>query len=97
MSADAVTPAELDIVLARWLRDTERLAANRLLLTFAPEAAPALCELAARMRDGMTVHLEDGQVLLEVTAPDLCDGLLEQLVVRAETADLRTLQRHRAA
>jgi len=97
MSVNAVMPAEFDIVLARWLRDTERLAPERLLLTFDPLAAPALCAFADRLPAGVTLDLEDGQVLLEITAPELCERLFEELVVRAETADLRALQRHLAA
>jgi NADPH-dependent ferric siderophore reductase len=96
MNAVLVNPADFDLVLARWLRDTERTAPDRLLLTFDPAAAPALLELADRVPHGITVGLEDGQLLAEITVPDEHGDLLDGIVLRTETADLRALQRHLA-
>jgi hypothetical protein len=87
-------PADFDLVLARWLRDSERIAPNRLLLTFDPAAAGAVLEIAARFPVGIAVGLEDEQVLAEITVPTADADVLDEIVVRAETADLRTLQRY---
>ncbi|ODU05595.1 MAG: hypothetical protein ABS81_07095 [Pseudonocardia sp. SCN 72-86] len=92
-----MNPADFDVVLTRWLRDIERIAPDRLLLTFAPAATLTLCALADQVPHGVTVDVEDGQVLVEITLPGEGDDLLDELVIRAETADLRALQRHLAA
>jgi hypothetical protein len=85
-------PAELDVVLARWLRDTERTAPDRLLITFDPAAEPALRALGGLRPDGVDVRMEDGQLLVEVSSAEV--GVLDLLALRAETADLRTLSRY---
>jgi hypothetical protein len=95
MNTFLVDPADFDLVLVRWLRDTERTAPNTLLLTFDPEAAAAVCALADKLPHGMAVGLEDGQLLAEITVPAAHTDLLDDIVVRAETADLRALSRYR--
>lgn len=94
MNAFLVDPADFDLVLVRWLRDTERTAPDRLLLTFDPAAAPALSELAGRVPHSITVGLEDGQLLAEITVPLAHTDLLDGIVVRTETAELRALSRY---
>lgn len=94
-------PREFDVVLATSLRDTERTAPGRLLLTFAPTAEAAVREAAARASTGAStgveVRVEDGQLLAEVSVPDDQAELLDLLALRAETAGHRVLQQHRAA
>lgn len=90
-------PREFDVVLATSLRDTERTAPGRLLLTFAPGAEAAVRDAAARATTGVEVRVEDGQLLAEVSVPDDQAELLDLLALRAETAGHRVLQQHRAA
>lgn len=84
---------ELDAVLATSLRDTERTAPERLLLTLHPSAEPVLRAVAARAGGGLAVWVEDGQLLAEITVPADRVEVLEDLAVRAETAGHRTLRR----
>ncbi|MCF7552036.1 MULTISPECIES: hypothetical protein [Pseudonocardia] len=97
MNTLLVDQADFDLVLARWLRDTERTAPNTLLLTFDPAAAAAVCVLAETARQEIEVGLEDGQLLAQITVPAEQADLLDEIVVRAETADLRALRRVLAA
>jgi hypothetical protein len=92
MNTTAFGPADLDVVLARWLRDTERTAPDRLLITFDPAAESAVRELTAGRPTGVDVRMEDGQLLVEVSAAEV--ELLDLLALHAETADLRALRRH---
>lgn len=97
MNTFLVDPADFDLVLVRWLRDTERTARDTLLLTFDPEATAAVCALAERVTHGIEVGLEDGQLLAEITVPLDRTDLLDEIVVRAETADLRAFSRYRSS
>jgi hypothetical protein len=90
-------PADFDLVLARWLRDTERTAHDTLLLTFDPEATAAVCALAEETPHGIVVGLDDGQLVAQITVPADQVDLLDEVVLRAETADLRALSRFRNA
>ena len=69
MNAIAFDPAELDVVFAKSLRDTERTGAERLLLTFDPSAEATLRDLATRVPIAMDVRQEDGQLLAELSRP----------------------------
>ncbi|GAA4541548.1 hypothetical protein [Pseudonocardia xishanensis] len=93
MNAIAFDPAELDVVFARSLRDTERIGVERLLLTFDPSAEATLRGLAARVPFAIDVRQEDGQLLAELSLPA---DLVDEVVLRAETADLRALRWLRA-
>lgn len=89
-------PREFDVVLATSLRDTERTAPGRLLLTFAPAAEGAVREAAARASSkAVEVRVEDGQLLAEVTVPADQTDLLDLLALRAETAGHRVFQHYR--
>lgn len=85
-------PREFDIILATSLRDTERTAPDRLLLTFAPTAESAVREVARRMEKGLDVRVEDGQLLAEISVPASETDLLDMLVLRAATAEQRVLR-----
>ncbi|WP_181782796.1 hypothetical protein [Pseudonocardia pini] len=95
MNATVHEPADLDVVLARWLRDTERTAPDRLLITFDPAAEAAVQALGAARPAAVDVRMEDGQLLVEVTSAEV--GVLDLLALHAETADLRALRRYLTA
>lgn len=90
----AFDPTAFDVVLASSLRDTERTAPDRLLLTFALDAEPALRDITRRAPKEFDIRIEDGQLLAEVSVPVSDIELLDALAVRARTAELRLLRPH---
>ncbi|GAA4541534.1 hypothetical protein [Pseudonocardia xishanensis] len=87
-AAQSLRPAELDEVFAAALRAVERIAPDRLLLSFAPAAEAQLRELLVRETAccsffAFQVTPADGELLVEVGVPLERIDVLDGLAVRA--------------
>jgi hypothetical protein len=85
-------PRTLDDLFADALRDAERMAPGLLLLAFdgsdevEADARRLLTEDPGCAFVRFAVHREDGEVVVEVRAPEARPEILEALVVRAMSA-----------